>query len=122
MQLVVVNEAGGRVDFVGHRLEEEARCGHLFGGGREAVREMPAVGQVEAHEASVRPEYARVHGEVRGRAGQRLDVHAPALGAQVEGGQRALDAELLDAVDVLVAAVIACANRSLAVFVGSRAA
>ena len=83
---------------------------------------MAAVGQVKAHEAPVRPKYAGVHGEVRGTAGQRLDIHAPALGAQVEGGQRALDAELLDAVDVLIAAVIPCANRSLTVFVGSRAA
>lgn len=122
LQLVVVDEASRGVNFVGHRLEEHARRRDLLRRGREAMSEVTAVGQVEAHEAAVRPENARVHGHIRGRPGQCLHVNAPAVGAQVERGKCAIDAELLDAVDVLVAAVISSADRSFAVLVGGRAA
>ena len=55
--------------------------------------------------------------EVGRRAGQRLDVDAPEFRVEIEGRERAVAAEALRGVDVLVAAVVALAGISLGVLV-----
>ena len=79
-----------------------------------AVREVPAVGQVQAHDGVARTDQGVHHGGVGLRAGVRLDVGV--LGA--EQGLDPVDRELLDHVDVLAAAVVALARVALGVLVG----
>ena len=60
-----------------------------------------------------------LHG--RGRthtSGIRLDVDAPFLGIEVERLQGSLAAEVLELVDPLVAAIVACTGETLGVLVG----
>ena len=61
----------------------------------EAVREVPAVGQVQTHDAIVRFEQPGVDLEVRGRARQRLHVDAPLLRVEMKRRERALLTERL---------------------------
>ena len=61
----------------------------------EAVREVPAVGQVQAHDAIVRFEQPGVDLEVRGRPRQRLHVDAPLLRVEMKRRERALLTERL---------------------------
>lgn len=62
-------------DLVGHALEEDGGGGDLLGGGEEAVREVAAVGQVQAHDAPVRLHQRRVHREVRRRPCAHAHTH-----------------------------------------------
>lgn len=79
---------------------------------------MAAVRQIKAHEAAVRRHERLVDLEVGRAAAQGLDVDAPALRIEVEGLERALLAQQLRLVDVLVAAVVPRPRVALAVLVG----
>ena len=78
-----------------------------------AVREVAAGRQAEAHDGLAGLEEREVHGEVRRRA--RVRLHVGVLDA--EQRLRALDRELLDLVDVLLALVVALARIALAILV-----
>ena len=55
LELNVVDQTGGGVELVRQRLKEDGRRADLFhAGGVVAVREVPAGGQIEAHDAVVR--------------------------------------------------------------------
>merc|ERR1719364_680361 len=73
---------------------------------------MAAARQVQAHDARVRREESRVHGEVRRRAGVGLHVDAPLVRGQSVRLERAALAEVLDLVDDLVASVITLARQA----------
>lgn len=119
LELVVVDVAGGGVDLVGEALEVDGGGGDLLAaGGVVAVGEVAAGGEVEAHDAVVGLEDGGVGGEVGGGAGVGLDVDAPAGGVEAVGLEGAGAAEVLDLVDVLVAAVVAVARHALGVLVG----
>mmetsp|Transcript_11909 Transcript_11909/g.50035 ORF Transcript_11909/g.50035 Transcript_11909/m.50035 type:complete len:337 (-) Transcript_11909:50-1060(-) len=118
---VVVDEAGVLVEPVRQGLEENGGGGDLLLGGVEPVREVAAVGQVEAHDPVVGVQEAGVHLEVGGRSGEGLDVDPPLLGIQTERLQRALLAQRLGLIDELVPAVVPRARVSLGVLVGHHA-
>ena len=82
------------------------------------MRQVAAVGQVEAEHRVARLERGEIDGRVGLRAGVRLDVGV--LGAEELLG--AVDGELLDDVDVLAAAVVALAGIALGVLVRQHAA
>ena len=65
----------------------------------------PSLLLLTAHDAVVRLEERRVHGEVRRRARVRLHVDAPLCRIQLKGCEGTGLAELFDVVDELVAAV-----------------
>lgn len=64
------------------------------------------MGQVEAHDAVVGLQQARVDGEVGGRAREGLHVDAPLSGVELEGFERTLLAEVLALVYELVAGIV----------------
>ena len=78
-----------------------------------AVRQVPAVGQVQAHDGVARPDQGVHHRGVGLRAGVRLHVRVPGA----EQGLDPVDRELLDHVNVLAAAVVALARVALGVLV-----
>lgn len=81
------------------------------------VAQVTTVGEVETHETAVRGHDGLVDLEVGRAARQALDVDAPFLRVDVEGGEGTLLAEELDAVNVLVAAVVAGTGVTLGVLV-----
>ena len=83
-----------------------------------AVREMAAVGQVEAEHCVARLQRGEIDGGVRLRAAVRL--HVGELGAEQLLG--AIDRELLDDVDKLAAAVVPPARIALGILVREHAA
>ncbi len=83
-----------------------------------AVGQVPAGGQAHAHHGVAGLAEREVDREVRGRA--RVRLHVGVVGA--EQGLRAIDAQLLDAIDVLLALVVALAGIALAVLVGEHGA
>eukprot|EP00630_Chrysocystis_fragilis_P007340 CAMPEP_0197394282 /NCGR_PEP_ID=MMETSP1165-20131217/4790_1 /TAXON_ID=284809 /ORGANISM="Chrysocystis fragilis, Strain CCMP3189" /LENGTH=540 /DNA_ID=CAMNT_0042919969 /DNA_START=357 /DNA_END=1978 /DNA_ORIENTATION=- len=123
LEFLKVDQAGLRVDLVRQRLEVD-------GGRRDglavhralvervkAVRQVAARGQVQAHDPVVRLQQRRVDGEVRGRAGVRLDVAAPLSVAQAVRLEGARLAEVLDLVDDFVSAVVSLPRQPLRVLV-----
>ena len=78
-----------------------------------AVRQVPAVGQVQAHDGVARTDQGVHHRGVGLRAGVRLDVRVPGA----EQGLDPVDRELFDHVNVLAAAVVALARVALGVLV-----
>jgi hypothetical protein len=83
-----------------------------------SVAQVAAVGQVEAHEPVVRPHDGLVDLQVGRAAAQALHVDTPLLCVQTERRQSAGLAQQLDAVNVLVAAVVARTGVALRVLVG----
>jgi hypothetical protein len=83
-----------------------------------SVAQVAAVGQVETHEPVVRPHDGLVHLQVGRAAAQALYVDTPLLCVQTERRQSAALAQQLDAVNVLVAAVVARTGVALRVLVG----
>jgi len=79
---------------------------------------MATVGEVQAHEAAVDGHDGLIDLEVGGGAGQALNVDTPLGRVEVECLEGALLAEVLDLVDVLVAAVVASTGVALGVLVG----
>ena len=61
------------------------------------------------------------HGKVGGGARVRLDVDAPHRGVQVERSERPLDAQQLDLVDKLVAAIVPRAGQACITLPADRA-
>lgn len=117
LELVVVDDASLEVDAVREGLEVGGDSRDLLGGSLVAVGQVATVGQVETHDALVRPHDGLVDLEVGRRARKALHVDAPLLGVELEGLKGAALASELDAVDVLVAAVVAGTGVSLAVLV-----
>ena len=72
LELAVVDQARALVEAVGHRLEEDRRRRDALGVGLVAVREVAAVGEVEAHDAVVRVEQGGVD-LVEGEGGRRAE-------------------------------------------------
>ena len=83
-----------------------------------AVRQVPAVRQVQAHDGVARTDQGVHHRGVGLRAGVRLDVGVPGA----EQGLDPVDRELLDHVNVLAAAVVALPRIALGVLVGQHRA
>ena len=117
LQRVVVDEARAGLHLVRHRLEVDAGGRDLGLGREEAVREMPAVRQVQPHDAAVRLHQRGVHGEVCGGAAVGLDVDSPLCRVQAKQGQRPLLGQQLHLVNELVTAVVPLAGLALAVLV-----
>ena len=72
LELAVVDQARALVEAVGHRLEEDRRRRDALGVRLVAVREVAAVGEVEAHDAVVRVEQGGVD-LVEGEGGRRAE-------------------------------------------------
>jgi len=114
LELVIVDPPRRRVELVGQRLEKDRRGGDLLAvPGVVSVREVAPRGEVEAHDAVVRVEQRGVDREVGRRARVGLHVDAPGRRVEVERSQGALLAEELEAVDVLVASVVAGVGLAL---------
>ena len=111
--LVHVDHAGLAVDAVGDDLIQASGGVELH-----AVREVAAVGELEAHQLVAGLQQRVVDGDVRLRAGMRL--HVDVVGAEQRLG--AVDRELLGHVDELAAAVVAAAGIALRVLVGQHRA
>lgn len=112
--LVHVDAAVG-ADPVGHRAVELARTVRS-----STVGEVSTAGQGEAHQGVTGLEGGEVQRQVGVGTGVRLYVHAPAR-VQTEHVASTQDGELLDAVDVLTATVVALAREALGVLVGEGA-
>jgi len=82
LELAVVDQARALVEAVGHRLEEDRRRRDALGVGLVAVREVAAVGEVEAHDAVVRVEQGGVD-LVEGEGGRRAKEEE-----EEQGGER----------------------------------
>lgn len=82
------------------------------------MRKMATVRKVETHETTVRRHDSLVHLQVGRAARQALDVDTPPLRVEVEGLESSFLAEQLNAVNVLVAAIVASAGVALGVLVG----
>lgn len=108
---IVVDETRVSVHLVRHALEEDGSGRDFLGLRKESVRQMAAVGQIEAHDASVRLADGRQHGKVGRRSRVWLDIDAPFLGIQVVGFERPLLTQDLDLIDVLVTAIVALRLR-----------
>ena len=106
LERVVIDVAGRLVQSVRHRLEVDGDHRDLLRVRLEAVREVAAVWEVEAHDAVMRLADGGEDGKVGGRAGQRLHVDAPLCRVRAERAQRAVPAEVLGHVDKLVAAIV----------------
>ena len=107
--LIHVDAMGDAIDSVGDRLEPAAR--HVD---RRAMGQVPAGGEIEAHERVAGLHQRQEHALVGLAAGVRLNVGE----AAVEQDAGPLDRELLGDVDELAAAVIAPAGITLRIFVG----
>lgn len=70
---------------------------------------MAAVGKIKTHESSVDRHDSLVDLQIGRATTQRLNIDSPLRRIEVEGLKRALLAEELDLVDVLVSAVITSA-------------
>src|SRR5207247_11046896 len=79
-----------------------------------AVREVAAVGEILPHDGVAGLAGGKIHGEIRGAAGVRLDVGV----GHTEQAPGALLGQPLDLVHVLVAAVVAATGIPFRVFVG----
>ena len=79
--------------------------------------QVTTVGQIKTHQTVVRAHDGLVDLKVGGRPGQALDVDTPLLRVEAEGLESTTLAGELNAVDVLVATVVAGAGVSLAVLV-----
>mmetsp|Transcript_22108 Transcript_22108/g.63389 ORF Transcript_22108/g.63389 Transcript_22108/m.63389 type:complete len:484 (+) Transcript_22108:1945-3396(+) len=124
LELLVVDDARLGMDAVGERLEVD-RGGRdglagslLLGVGVEAVSQVAARGQVEAHDTIMGPKQSRVDGEVGRRAGVRLHIDAPLLRVEAVRLEGARLAQGLDLIDDVIAAVVPSAGKALGVFVG----
>ncbi len=124
LELGKVYESGLVVDAVGQTLKVDGGGGDglarllLLGVGVEAVCQVSAGGEVEAHDAVVWAEEGCVDCEVGWGARVGLDVDAPLVGGEAVGLDGALLAEDLDLVDYLVSSVVAGVWETLGVFVG----
>ena len=111
LHLVVIDQAGFRVESVGHDLILLAR--EI---GRMAVRQVTALGEVHAHHHVTGADQAEKDGGIGLGAGMRLHVGVVA----VENLLDAIDGQQLGNIDMLAAAVIALAGIPLGVLVGQR--
>mmetsp|Transcript_14959 Transcript_14959/g.47613 ORF Transcript_14959/g.47613 Transcript_14959/m.47613 type:complete len:352 (+) Transcript_14959:270-1325(+) len=114
---VVVDQAGSGRHLVWQRLKIDRGGRHAPLVGVIPVRQMPPRRQVQPHHSVVRLQQRRVGGKVGGRARVWLDVHTPLVRIQAEEVQRTRLAQPFQLVDVLVAAVITCAGKTLRVLV-----
>ncbi|CAG7314864.1 hypothetical protein PICSAR65_01439 [Mycobacterium avium subsp. paratuberculosis] len=110
---VHVDQVRGRVDAVEADVVELAGEVQLH-----AVRQVPAVGQVQTQQPLPRRHQRVQHGRVG--LGTRMRLHVGEVG--VEEGLGPIPGDVLHHVDVLAAAVVAAAGQPLGVLVGQHAA
>ena len=113
LDFVVVDQPGGGVDAVLHRVVQLA--GKTDAG---AVGQVTAVGQAHAQHSVPGIEQRQVHRRVGLAAGVRL--HVGVIGTEQLFG--AIDGQLLDFIHMLATAVIAFAGVAFGVLVGQAAA
>mmetsp|Transcript_29782 Transcript_29782/g.75856 ORF Transcript_29782/g.75856 Transcript_29782/m.75856 type:complete len:532 (+) Transcript_29782:210-1805(+) len=118
LQRVVVDHARLLVQAVGHGLKVDRGGGHAALGGHEAVGQVAAVRQVQAHDAVVGLQQRGVHLEVGWGARQRLHIHTPLAGVQLEQLQGTLLAQKLGLINELIATVVARLGTPLRILVG----
>ena len=109
LDLVHVDPVRGSIDAIGDHLEPAAR--HVD---RRPMGEMPAGGEIEAHERIAGLHQGHEHALVGLAAGIGLDIGEPA----VEQSAGALDRHILGDVDELATAVVAPPGIAFRVFVG----
>lgn len=120
--------AGGGTHFVhvdeaaGGDVVAEGLVVHAADVVRRPVRQVTAVGEVEAEDGVSGLERREVHGGVGLGAGVRLDVEAPLAGIEAEQLQTTILGGTLDDVDGLAAAVVTPAGLPFGVLVGEDAA
>lgn len=106
-QLVVVDQTRLRIYLVRHALKEDG-CGRDFLAGREeAVRQMAAIGQIQAHNTIVWTQYARVDSQVGRRPRIRLHIDAPLSVAEIEKFKSTCLRQALNLINKLITAIIA---------------
>ena len=113
LDLVHVDDQGVLFDAVRDDVVEAAGEVDLH-----AVGQVPAVGQVQAHDGVARADQRVHHRGVGLRAGVRLHVRERGAEERLD----ALDGERLDDVDLLAAAVVAASRVALGVLVGEHRA
>ena len=102
---------------VRHGLEEDGGGRDLGLGGKEAMRQMATVRQVQPQNPTVRLHQGRVHSKVGRRAAVRLHIDAPGGRVQPVELEGARLRQPLQLIDELVAAVVAGTGQALAVLV-----
>mmetsp|Transcript_59875 Transcript_59875/g.129806 ORF Transcript_59875/g.129806 Transcript_59875/m.129806 type:complete len:323 (+) Transcript_59875:642-1610(+) len=117
LALVVVDEASLLVQAVGDGLEVLGDHGDLLRIRLVAVRQVAAVGEVQAHDAVVHVAQRGVDLEVGRRSAQGLHVNPPVLGVKPARLQCPPLAKRFSLIDKLVASVVACAGVALGVLV-----
>ena len=110
LHLSIVDTTGLRIETIRDRLVQDAG-----GIDRRAMREMPAVGKIQAHKGVARVKDSHLDGQVGLGAGMGLHVGIFGVIELLD----AVDGELLDLVDHLAAAVIAPAGIPLRILVGA---
>ncbi len=102
---VVVQVFGGGINAISHNIEDFASAVR-----RSAVAEVPAPGQVHAHDRIARLQQRCIHGAVGWRAGKWLHIHEQIVGAHALVGEKlcaAAACQRFDDVGVLCAFVVA---------------
>ncbi len=97
-----------RADMIRHAVIKNPRRGNF-----PAMREMPAVRQIQSHHRIARRAGRKIHREIRGRAGIRLDVRM----GDAEKFLRTFLRDRLDLIYIFVPAVIAPARIALGIFI-----
>ena len=105
----IIVDIAVRIDTVGDEVEIFA--GHIH---RRAVRQMPAMREIHAHDRIAGMDQRKINGHVRLCAGMRLDI-GTFCAEQLLG---ALNGNLFNDIDILAAAIIALARIALRIFVG----
>ena len=113
LHLIIIDHARLLIQAVGHGMVQDA--GRID---RRTVGEMPALGEVQAHEGVARTQASHGHCHVGLGAGMRLDV-GPFRPVDLLDP---VDGDLLDLVDHFAASVVALARVAFRVFVGQHGA
>ena len=113
LERIVINRFGLAAHSV--RDDLEILAAHVDG---TAMRQMPAVGQIHAHDRIAGVEQSEEDCHIRLSAAVRLNVGILAI----EKFFRAVDSQLLNHIDELTAAVISLAGITFGVFVGEHTA
>jgi hypothetical protein len=117
-ETLVVEDTGLGYYLVRERLEVDGRSGDLLLGGVVTVGEVTTVREAETHDTVLGVDERGERGKVGSGTRVRLDVDTPDGRVEVEGLERALTAEVLENVNVLVTTVVAGTGETLGVLVG----
>lgn len=122
LELVVVDQASGRVNTIRHGLEVCRDSRDLASIGLVTVGQVTAMGQIKTHEASVRRHDSLVNLEVGRGTRESLDVDTPLCSIKAKGLESTVLAKSLDTVDVLVTTVVTGTRVTLRILVAHRRA